>query len=136
MAEPRPTNLKRCAAWLRTLAAEHERGLASGITEQLRTIADRIEGEGRAADADHPGSTKKIRIAVAVTSQGNWNATAWGGPAFAPGDTDADFKEAAWAGMGDAPGVEGLCWVEAEIPLPEDSVTVQGVAGPIEATRD
>ena len=76
--------------------------------------------------------TQKIRIAVAVTSTGAWNAVSWGGDGST--STVQDWRESAFEGL-DAPGVEGFCWVEVEIPLPEDGVTVQGVAGELRVKR-
>lgn len=70
--------------------------------------------------------TKKIRIAVACDYLGNYNAAGWGGPNLDSPDAEARWTSAAMEGL-EPSGLDGLVWVEAEIPLPAEQ-TVAGTA--------
>ena len=71
--------------------------------------------------------TKKIRIAVACDSAGNCNAAHWSGPNMeGAGSSPDDWTSAAMEGL-EPTVLDGLVWVEAEIPLPAE-LTVQGTA--------
>ena len=65
--------------------------------------------------------TVKVRIAVAVDSQGNWAASGWSGKGD-PGAASDYMADIARDGVGEG---EALYWVEAEIPMPEVQ-TIQG----------
>lgn len=60
--------------------------------------------------------TVKVRIAVAVTPSGEWNATGW------TSCIEADAMDLACSSVSDG---EARYFVEAELPIPEP-VTVQG----------
>lgn len=69
--------------------------------------------------------TQTIRIAVAIDGDGRWNACGWDiGP-----DAQDDFEIGAQAvdGLNSDHHLQGLTWVEAEIPVPEETtVTAPG----------
>jgi hypothetical protein len=66
--------------------------------------------------------TVKVRIAVAVDPEGDWNATGWRGRDGEPVDEEAMEIVADNLNPG-----ERRFWVEAELPVPErDAVTIQG----------
>ncbi len=63
--------------------------------------------------------TVRVRIAVALGADGQWNSCGWSGDAA----TDDEKAGLALDPMEDA--IVGIHWVEADIPLPT-SVTVEG----------
>jgi len=71
--------------------------------------------------------TIKIRIPIAVDSEGNYNAVAWGGPQFASGGADPDDLVSSTREGLEPHGPETVVWVSAEIPLPEESEVVGNV---------
>lgn len=63
--------------------------------------------------------TKRVRIAVAIDSDGEWNAVGWGG---ASGSDYASSEYAARDPMDDA---AVLHWIEADVPIPPPPVVVE-----------
>lgn len=64
--------------------------------------------------------TVRVRIAVAVTHEGEWNSCGWGRPG--KDVSDADKMALAVETMPDG---ESRYWVEADIPLPSPP-TIEG----------
>lgn len=69
--------------------------------------------------------TVRIRIAVAVDPQGNWNATGWKVRTGAPPENE--LMSTALEGLDSSE--EACFWVEAELPVP-DTRTVKGEVTP------
>jgi hypothetical protein len=64
--------------------------------------------------------TQKVRIAVVVQPDGNWNAVGWRDAG------DDEKRDAVLTFLEEVPG-EIVVWVEAEVPVPERvETTVQG----------
>jgi len=65
-----------------------------------------------------PPTTVRVRIAVSVDADGNWRASG-----------ESNLRDAIAARYGSLGGSARLCWVEADVPLPEAG-TVVGVVVP------
>lgn len=63
--------------------------------------------------------TVKVRIAVAVNADGNWNSSGW------KKAKDSDAMDLAQEGLQEISSCEKVYWVEADIPIPEPEI-VQG----------
>ena len=68
-------------------------------------------------------NTVRVRIAVAVNAKGQWSATGDGC------DTDVERRTRAIKGLFDVDCVH-VVFVEADVPLPEDPLTVAGTTNP------
>lgn len=68
-------------------------------------------------------ATVKIKIAVAVDPQGNWNASGWKVHGRQP--EDREFLSCALEGLDSSE--ESTFWVEVELPVPETQ-TVKGTS--------
>jgi len=66
-------------------------------------------------------TTVRVRIAVAVDPQGNWNAAGWKVHGHQP--EEREFLFCALEGLDSSE--ESCFWVEADLPIPEIQ-TVQG----------
>jgi hypothetical protein len=66
-------------------------------------------------------STKmqKVRIAVAIDSNGHYNACGWWTGWDASGGTGCEAESGAFEGLDSEAAMQGLVWVEVEIPIPE-----------------
>ena len=72
----------------------------------------------------------KVRIGVAVSASGQWNAAGWTDSDGKPMD-DADIRSTAFETL-DSDPAEGelFYWLEAVLPLPEAAVTVHPIVIP------
>jgi len=67
--------------------------------------------------------TVRVRIAVAVNSQGAWNSNGWG---WADKQRpDADLVAGAFDGLPEDEAREHVVFVEADVPVPEPK-TIEG----------
>lgn len=66
-------------------------------------------------------TTKKVRIALAIDKDGDWNASGWGRDGKIT--ADADMMSSAVEMVADG---ENQFWIEAEVEIPEPK-TLQGV---------
>ncbi len=76
--------------------------------------------------------TVRVRIAVAVGADGQWNSSGWSGESA----TDDAMEGIALDPMEDA--IVNMHWVEADVPLPSEATTVEGdtASTELEALRE
>jgi len=70
-------------------------------------------------------TTKRIRIAVAIASDGMWSAAGWSDETGSNAP-DATLTDTAFDTIESIEGPPRIVWVEAEVPVPEAEVVVEG----------
>lgn len=114
-----------------TYPALVNKGLSENDAAQVSDFARRLLAEGRDEDVKEyaesliPPKTVRVRIAVAVDVNGEWNASGWS--EWDDGDgivnaSDDELKESAGGPMTNAV----VRFVEADIPLPLAPQTIHG----------
>lgn len=96
------------------------------LKDSKEAVEDWVEGWTGSAGEETSAPTVRVRIAVAVDQESDWNATGWSGA-----DDDAAMGDAVdTVGSGEA-----RYWVTVDLPIPQ-AVEVAGNVEPAEETQD